>query len=246
MGDITPAAKAADAAGVDRPIIFSASMVRGLIREVQHPGTGKTQTRRLDTSPLAKCQPGDRLWVRENIWQASSYPGTPPSGEPEPNAWCWGDLFHYAADGDPPNCANRYYGPAGLQGGAFAAPDPYASWILRPSIHMPRRASRLTLIVTDVRRQHLQEISEQDARAEGFEDSQLNDGFGPIDLGGGYTIESPGTYASASGMFLIFWQKLHPKWDGYSDPKVVALTYTVHYRNIDKLAALSRLPNHAG
>lgn len=92
---------------------------------------------------LSRCplgQPGDRLWVRE-AW------GIPQHGMPS-HARDVRDVV-YRADGDK---EFREYG---------------YRW--RPSIHMPRWASRITLAITDVRVQRLQDISEDDAQAEGCE-----------------------------------------------------------------------------
>jgi hypothetical protein len=86
-------------------------------------------------------QPGDRLWVRET-W-ARSYTGL--------------DTFppHYRADfPDDKNDALTENHAFGLM-----------QW--KPSIHMPRALSRLTLEITEVRVQRVNEISEADARAEG-------------------------------------------------------------------------------
>lgn len=80
--------------------------------------------------------PGDRLWVRET-WS--------PYGQ---NA-CW-----YRAD---------FSGPLN-QPGAKGGGEYFNGW--KPSIHMPRWASRITLNIIDVRVERVQEISEQDAVAE--------------------------------------------------------------------------------
>jgi hypothetical protein len=155
----------------ERPILFSAPMVRALF-----DGT-KTQTRRAvkprdlawmdehqglrELCNAERCpygQPGDRLWVKETFahwhapelfggrmiptvaFRAGSQVRRPPPGPSVPlDQWPlgWSDDVK----------------PAALK------------WT--PSIHMPRRFSRITLEITDVRVQRLQEITEADAVAEG-------------------------------------------------------------------------------
>ena len=93
----------------------------------------------------------------------------------------------------------------------------------RPSIFMPRWASRLTLTVTDVRVQRVQEISEEDARAEGVE-SLRADGRQMNGL-------------PASDAFAELWDSINAArgfgWD--ANPWVVAVTFDVHRCNIDQM-----------
>ena len=143
-----------------RPILFSAPMVRALLA-----GT-KTQTRRplregawLDPKEgvIRMCSvgngvtgfqsvacpygvPGDQLWVREQFAGSIAYER---HGYPLRE---WGNKIWYCADGEP-------------RSGQWTIP--------RPSIHMPRSLSRITLELTDVRVERLQDISEADALAEG-------------------------------------------------------------------------------
>lgn len=119
-----------------RPIIFSAPMVRALMADK------KTMTRRLATSPLRKCVPGDLLWVKENFWQYKAAAGNTVIN-PQAD---WPDGWYPAADGL-----------------VVGKGQP-----LTPSIHMPRYASRLTLEVVGVKAQPLHEISNEDIGAEGL------------------------------------------------------------------------------
>lgn len=175
----------------EKPILFSGPFVRAVLRDVDP----KTQTRRLvvargvddigkwnflrmqdgypDGVPRAvfedgdepigiRCPygaPGDRLWVREahapmcrsrdtrvayraDMIVQNRTPRRPPPG------WTTEDLCPWPVD----NTKGRGYA--------------VTRWT--PSIHMPRALSRVDLEVTRVRVQRLQDITEEDARAEGL------------------------------------------------------------------------------
>ena len=130
----------------ERPIIFSAPMVRAIL------SGAKTQTRRVvkphhmamvgaEQFPiLALCpfgRPGDRLWVREQFACVRTQEMR---------------YVEYKADRSLSDFEG-YDNPAG------------GRW--RPSIHMPRWASRITLEVTGVRVERVQDISGMDAKREG-------------------------------------------------------------------------------
>lgn len=152
----------------ERPILFSGAMIRAIL------AGAKSQTRRLVRAGLAVTDvcgggvdpviwwprdalnrdagcpygvPGDRLWVKET-WRADrAWDWVRPKAIPRRSA-VW-----YEAGGDRdvlPDSAD------------------VRSTRGRPSIFMPRWASRITLEVTEVRVQRLQDISEEDARAEGY------------------------------------------------------------------------------
>ena len=93
--------------------------------------------------PCPYGAPGDRLWVRET--------------------WAVGDRDNdvlYAAD--PLWNVNGVAVPPPINKGTVHA----GNW--RPSIHMPRWASRITLEVTGVRVERVRDITEADAIAEGI------------------------------------------------------------------------------
>lgn len=217
----------------DRPILFSAPMVRAL------PDGRKTQTRRvLKVQPdkhmrfsalnyrtaifrnvanghrqdvILPYAPGDRLWVRE---QCATW-GRGPEREPVEFP------VVYAAD-DPEW--------EGIKHDAKMSKGD--EWKIRPSIHMPRWASRLTLTVTEVRVQRLQEISEADAVAEGIEHDQ-DRSRGNV-IGWRDYLDRGGKCGTVRGSFKSLWNSIHGDgaWD--ANPWVAAITFTVRKGNIDE------------
>jgi hypothetical protein len=104
----------------------------------------KTQTRRVRRGDEPKYRVGDHLWVRENYAVGVEWDDEKPS---EIDPLCGGADIWYMADGPKP----AMYGKT------------------RPSIFMPRWASRITLEVTGVRVGRVQDISEEDVLSEGTE-----------------------------------------------------------------------------
>jgi hypothetical protein len=102
-------------------------------------------------------QPGDRLWVRETFVQ-----GYPSDDD--------GRLLQYDDDGKefPINTWYRATDPglAWVDDDGFTS-DVKVPW--KPSIHMPRAVSRITLEIVSVRVERLQDISDADALAEGVD-----------------------------------------------------------------------------
>ncbi|EMX9222819.1 morphogenetic protein [Citrobacter koseri] len=150
----------------ERGMIFNDEMVRAILEG------RKTQTRRLVSSSTSDLldlqkqyphkkynivcpfgQPGDRLWVRETFQGPLVSEELFEEYRAYPEKFEKPEYCEYAADGGakPEYCDlddNLRHG-----------------W--RPSIHMPRWASRILLEITDVRVERLHDISEEDAKAEG-------------------------------------------------------------------------------
>ena len=176
----------------ERPILFSGPMVCAILEG------RKTQTRRVVKFQRGFNEKGN-VRVSGDMWQVSagqynvwSDPFSCPYGVAGDRLWVretWSPSVKaplcqvaYAADGrcygiGGNGCGNNFHIFHGwLVDSAVRGDKPgdtfgrslYEKW--RPSIHMPRWASRLTLEITDVRVERLQSISEDDAKAEGVDE----------------------------------------------------------------------------
>ena len=184
---------------IERPIIFSAPMIRAIL------AGEKTQTRRVikprrDKSAcelVAEARTGDyrnspwpnvcrRLWVRERFSGSIAYERR---GYPLKE---WGNKIFYWADGIP-------------RSGEWTKP--------RSPIHMPRCLSRITLEITDIRAERLQDISDADARAEGVES------WAPG------ALSPEGVTADPSEQFRWLWESIHGPDSWFADPWVWVIQF---------------------
>ncbi len=208
----------------ERPILFSAPMVRAILegrktvtRRVMKSQPDADATITVESYSVAvtnrrgyqeagpeifgawwrdgesgcKCpygQPGDRLWVRET-WYCDHFevmrgPYLKPDDLDIGEALDDGTLA-YAADGLTP----------------YEADQP----IWKPSIHMPRWASRILLEITDVRVERLQDITYEQAAAEGVHRGPLREWCASDEGGACHKYPVPA--------FRDLWQSVGGHWD---------------------------------
>jgi hypothetical protein len=150
----------------------------------------------------ARFAVGDRLWVKET-WRAHRAYDQYRPGLIGTEARIW-----FEADGRD-NCDQHGKG--------------------RPSIFMPRWASRLTLVVTDVRVERLKACSEADALAEGAyrgkASGRIADNHAAMCLGD--------WFASARGWYADLWDRINGPGAWQANPWVVAVSFDVIKENID-------------
>lgn len=229
----------------DRPIPFTAAMIRALLdgrkkqtRRVLRPQPpswcyadrrpgyscmtppGHIEFRGIyvddagvDHGPAAKFiklpyLKGDRLWVREAWRVHQAYDDLKPS-ELSGEERVWPELDR-----------DNYDGHGRYRHGRF----------------MPRWASRLTLLVHDVKVERLQDISEADAIAEGIERGGFGGLWGWIDYGD-QSSNMQRYYSDPRESFRSLWNSLHgpDAWD--ANPWLVVPTFRVERGNIDRIAA---------
>jgi hypothetical protein len=179
-------------------------------------------------TPWQKVKPDDRLWVRETWahYHTVNHIRRPHGGALDEVS---DGLAGYRADGHETIeefCDHiRLMSGHDLEGVAINGDR----W--RPSIHMPRWASRLTLIVIATKIERIQDISEEDAIAEGVE-RNINGRYGVRGPFGGWLGDN---FDTAKEAFQYLWMSLHGAEGWHRNPEVVALSFKVHKRNIDTM-----------
>lgn len=169
---------------------------------------------------------GDRIWVRET-WGVVSHeldedgrirPWTPDRPATVIHEMPFGNGYYsghaiYAADGDF------------TWGDDDGYEDGRSCW--KPSIHMPRAASRILLEITDVRVERLNAISEEDARAEGIIDG------GCLNCGEPEPCGCANPEPDATDAFAYLWQSIYGQESWNANPWV----WVIEFKRVEGGAA---------
>ncbi|HFE3513968.1 TPA: hypothetical protein ACF3JK_003911 [Klebsiella aerogenes] len=174
-------------------------------------------------------KPGDRVWVRET-WGVVSHeldedgriqPWTPNRPATAIHEMPFGNGYYsgyaiYAADGDF------------TWGDDDGYEDGRSCW--KPSIHMPRAASRILLEITDVRVERLNAISEEDAEAEGIDMEALYDSQDCYDCIADHNMTGRPT---VTGAFKYLWESIYGEEGWKSNPWV----WVIEFKRVEGGAA---------
>ncbi|WP_198579971.1 hypothetical protein [Klebsiella variicola] len=165
-------------------------------------------------------KPGDRIWVRETWAILGNEDG------------CCIDWEEKLCKADERSAARIYRASCDQKPGNYglwSIPDD-ADWkphtkdyqyegTWRPSIHMPRWASRILLEITDVRVERLNAISEEDARAEGIIDG------GCLNCGEPEPCGCANPEPDATDAFAYLWQSIYGQESWNANPWVWVISF---------------------
>ena len=180
--------------------------------------TGNHVRSKLFSSPFGAV--GERIWVRETWATLGNEDG------------CYVDWEDNLCKGDERSAARIYrasceqrpgdYGLWSIPDDAYWKPHTKehkfeGAW--RPSIHMPRWASRILLEITDVRVERLNAISEEDARAEGIIDG------GCLNCGEPEPCGCANPEPDATDAFAYLWQSIYGQESWNANPWVWVISF---------------------
>ncbi|PBW39222.1 hypothetical protein CJU12_31065 [Pseudomonas aeruginosa] len=211
----------------ERPILFTGPMVRAILegrktvtRRVVKPQPDflgsmvdpNTPFKTLDAGLHARItcpygEPGDRLWVRETWHVGKPHDKTAPADILAPLlAEGRGITVLYTAGGW------QSVGPAGREEPIYPDDQPLPDWAGkgRPSIHMPRWASRILLEITAVRVERLQDISDPGALAEGVSHSEMHSGDSLVDVFARLWESTGGDWAANPWVWVVEFKRVTP------------------------------------
>ncbi len=218
----------------ERGMIFNSEMTRAILdgrktqtrRPVKFPVLDKNLGCELAGNELAGelsagnylnstfGKPGDRIWVRETFQGPLFDYDLMDSYCKDPTPFEKPEFCVYKADGVP---APEFYD---------ADDELHCCW--RPSIHMPRWASRILLEITDVRVERLNAISEEDATAEG------------VPPAGSFLPDYPGTFLTPKGDFAtakVAFQRLWESIYGEESWKANGWVWVISFKRFEGGAA---------
>ena len=193
----------------ERPILFNAPMVRAIL------DGRKTVTRRVvkpqPAGEIRRGEPDFNHWIDTKYWERQNQKenrgiGTRgfacPYGQPGGDRLYVRETFgHFERNENfAPGCEVFYRAD-----GESLAVEPW-----RPSIHMPRWASRITLEITSVRVERLQDISVADAIAEGCPGGEHGDRYAALEQYRALweSINGPGSWDANPWVWAITFKRV--------------------------------------